>query len=61
MFKIKIEKLIIYINYKLYIFLKIKNQKEVLYKISNDYKYNDCQFDFYIQEVILKLIKNDYK
>ena len=41
--------------------LKLKNQKEVLYKISNDYKYNDCQFDFYIQEVILKLIKTDYK
>ena len=36
--------------------LKLKNQKEILIKVSNDYKYNDCQFDFYIQEVILKLI-----
>ena len=41
--------------------LKLKSQKDILFKISNDYKYNDCQFDFYIQEVILKLIKNDYK
>ena len=36
--------------------LKLKSQKEILEKISNDYKYNDCEFDFYIQEVILKLI-----
>ena len=36
--------------------LKLKSQKEILEKISNDYKSNDCQFDFYIQEVILKLI-----
>ena len=40
--------------------LKLKTQKEVLAKVSNDYKYNDCQFNFYIQEVILKFIKNDY-
>ena len=39
--------------------LKLKSQKDILHKISNDYKYNDCQFDFYIQEVILKLNKND--
>ena len=36
--------------------LKLKSQKDVLTKLSNDYKYNDCQFEFYIQEVILKLI-----
>jgi histone-lysine N-methyltransferase SETD3 len=36
--------------------LKLKSQKDILEKISNDYKSNDCQFDFYIQEVILKLI-----
>ena len=36
--------------------LKLRSQKEILEKISNDYKCNDCQFDFYIQEVILKLI-----
>ena len=38
--------------------LQLKTQIEVLSKLSIDYKYNDCQFDFYIQEVILKLIKN---
>ena len=36
--------------------LKLKSQKEILEKISNDFKSNDCQFDFYIQEVILKLV-----
>ena len=39
--------------------LKLKSQIDVLSKLSSDYKYNDCQFDFYIQEVILKLIKNE--
>ena len=39
--------------------LKLKTQADVLSKISNDYKYNDCQFDFYIQEVVLKLINNE--
>ena len=39
--------------------LKLKSHKDVLYKITNDYKYNECQFDFYIQEVILKLLKNE--
>ena len=38
--------------------LKLKSQAEVLTKLSSDYKYNDCQFDFYIQEVVLKLINN---
>ena len=38
--------------------LKLKTQIAVLNKLSIDYKYNDCQFDFYIQEVVLKL-KND--
>ena len=39
--------------------LKLKSQIEVLSKLSMDYKYNDCQFYFYIQEVVLKLIKNE--
>ena len=39
--------------------LKLKTQIDVLSKLSMDYKYNDCQFDFYIQEVVLKLIKNE--
>ena len=39
--------------------LKLKSQIDVLSKLSTDYKYNDCQFDFYIQEVVLKLIKNE--
>ena len=39
--------------------LKMKSQIEVLAKLSSDYKYNDCQFDFYIQEIVLKLINND--
>ena len=39
--------------------LKLKTQIEVLAKLSSDYKYNDCQFDFYIQEIVLKLINND--
>jgi len=39
--------------------LKLKTQIDVLSKLSTDYKYNDCQFDFYIQEIVLKLIKNE--
>ena len=38
--------------------LKLKTQIDVLSKLSADYKYNDCQFDFYIQEIVLKLINN---
>ena len=37
----------------------LKTHFEVLSKLSMDYKYNDCQFDFYIQEIVLKLIKNE--
>ena len=33
------------------------SELEILTKLSMDYKYNECQFDFYIQEVIMKLIK----
>ena len=33
------------------------NEREIITKVSNDYKYNNCQFSFYIQEVILKLIQ----
>ena len=39
--------------------LKLKSHKEVINKISIDYKYNECQFNCYIEEVILKLFKND--
>ena len=39
--------------------MKLKTQKEILTKVSNDFKYNECQFEFYIQEVILKLNEND--
>ena len=39
--------------------LKLKSQIDVLSKLSTDYKYNDCQFDFYIQEIVLKLITNE--
>ena len=39
--------------------LKLKTQIEVLTKLSTDYKYNDCQFDFYIQEVVFKLINEE--
>ena len=39
--------------------LKLKTQIDVLSKLSIDYKYNDCQFDFYIQEIVLKLINNE--
>ena len=39
--------------------LKLKTQIEVLTKLSTDYKYNDCQFDFYIKEVIFKLINEE--
>ena len=39
--------------------LKMKTQIDVLPKLYTDYKYNDCQFDFYIQEIVLKLINNE--
>ena len=39
--------------------LTFKTQIEVLTKLSTDYKYNDCQFDFYIQEIVLKLINEE--
>ena len=39
--------------------LKLKTEVKILSKLSTDYKYNDCQFDFYINEVIIKLIKNE--
>lgn len=32
-------------------------EREIIAKVSHDYKYNNCQFSFYIQEVILKLIQ----
>ena len=37
---------------------QLNSQIKILTKVSQDYEYNDCQFDFYIQEVILKLVKD---
>jgi histone-lysine N-methyltransferase SETD3 len=34
----------------------MNNELEILSKLANDYKFSECQFEFYIQEVILKLI-----
>ena len=39
--------------------LTLKSQIDVLTKLSSDYKYNDCQLDFYIQEIVLKLVNED--
>ena len=39
--------------------LKLKTQFDALNKLSIDYKYNGYQFDFYIQEVVLKLINDE--
>ena len=48
---------IYFCEYCLNLFYK-NNEMEILSKLSTDYKYNECQFEFYIQEVIMKLIKN---
>ena len=37
---------------------RFDSEIEILEKLSKDYELNDCQFEFYIQEVILKLIQN---
>ena len=37
---------------------KLNSQIEILTKLSKDYEFNDCQFEFYIKEVILKLVEN---
>ena len=37
---------------------KLNSRIEILTKLSKDYEYNDCQFEFYIKEVILKLVEN---
>ena len=37
---------------------KINSQNEIISKVSKDYEFNDCQFEFYIQEVILKLVQD---
>ena len=37
---------------------RFNSQIEILAKLSKDYELNDCQFEFYIQEVILKLIQD---
>lgn len=39
--------------------LTMNNEVEVISKLANDYKYNECEFDFYIQEVILKFMRMD--
>ena len=36
----------------------LNSQDDILSKFTKDYEYNDCQFQFYIQEVILKLVQN---
>ena len=36
----------------------LTNKNEIITKIDNDFKNEQCQFDFYIQEIILKLIEN---
>ena len=36
----------------------LTNKNEIITKIVNDFKNEQCQFDFYIQEIILKLIEN---
>jgi histone-lysine N-methyltransferase SETD3 len=36
----------------------LTNKNEIMTKIDNDFKNEQCQFDFYIQEIILKLIEN---
>ena len=37
---------------------KLKDKNEIINKLSKDYKYIDTQFDFYIQNVLIKLIDN---
>ena len=51
---------IYFCEYCLNLFYK-DNEMEILSKLSTDYKYSECQFDFYIPEVIMKLIKNPKK
>ena len=36
----------------------LTNKNEIMTKIDNDFRNDQCQFDFYIQEIILKLIEN---
>ena len=36
----------------------LTNKNEIMAKIDNDFRNEQCQFDFYIQEIILKLIEN---
>ena len=38
---------------------KLKDKNEIINKLSKDYKYIDTQFDFYIQNVLIKLIDNE--
>ena len=37
---------------------RLNSQIKILSKLAKDYESNDCQFEFYIQEVIFKLIKD---
>jgi len=37
---------------------RLNSQIKILSKLAKDYERNDCQFEFYIQEVIFKLIKD---
>jgi len=38
---------------------KLKDKNEIINKLSKDYKYIDTQFDFYIQNILIKLIDNE--
>ncbi|MCQ2818149.1 MAG: SET domain-containing protein-lysine N-methyltransferase [archaeon] len=35
---------------------KLKNEIEIIEKVTTDFQHKECQFEFYIQEVIMKLI-----
>ena len=37
---------------------KLNSKIQILSKLSNDYEHKECQFEFYIQNVILKLIQD---
>ena len=38
---------------------KLKDKNKIINKLSEDYEYIDTQFDFYIREIIIKLIDNE--
>ena len=36
----------------------LNNEVDILSKLSNDFKNDECQFNFYVQEILIKLIEN---